>query len=518
MKGNCNLKSFSKLNICLMYFISKKSFRLIFNISLIITLQILLNSNAYSQDLEYPQIVDGGDINIAFDSLGMNITVTKTTSFKVKNISGEPIYFFGTTEKSITPIKFLNGIQNRISSFDIASQYYLDDNDSINMDVNFNIYFLDDYSANNEKLKFKGWIYYRKFNTKHYDSVSLEFHFKAVDKKEIFIMNFDKQDISYDKKFFGVNTPYYQSIIARIYNSSEDTVSLDSINLGVIGNNKVKYFFGKSEDTIKYTLPYVIPPNHSLYLRDSIKYTQPENTIINYKIVGHKIKNNESVTLEDSSVIRTKMWDKLRIRSDINNLMYLKSKVGDSLYLKNIKTFNYTDTTWYLKDFKYSCEYPEDVRFFLDSLPIQINKQNEYGAYYIEYARGGFYPKHEGRYNIFCELFYESEFGDKMKHTILYVVNVDKSTDIEENSDKDKINVYPNPATDFITIILQPSEGLKPSEGSEVEIYNSFGELVLADVQHLGDVGHLLRIDVSHLPVGLYFVKIGNRIEKLVKM
>ena len=92
-----------------------------------------------------------------------------------------------------------------------------------------------------------------------------------------------------------------------------------------------------------------------------------------------------------------------------------------------------------------------------------------------------------------------------------------KPTSVEENDAE--IALYPNPATDYITI-NPGNEGLKhfAETDEQVEIYNSFGELVLADVQHLGDVGHLIKIDVSHLPVGLYFVRIGNRIEKFVKM
>ncbi len=34
----------------------------------------------------------------------------------------------------------------------------------------------------------------------------------------------------------------------------------------------------------------------------------------------------------------------------------------------------------------------------------------------------------------------------------------------------------------------EPSEGLKPSEGSEIQIYNNFGELVLSDVAHLKQI------------------------------
>ncbi len=75
--------------------------------------------------------------------------------------------------------------------------------------------------------------------------------------------------------------------------------------------------------------------------------------------------------------------------------------------------------------------------------------------------------------------------------------------------------VTPNPARDYIEI-RKPSEGFEPSEGSIVNIYNSFGELVISDVRHLGDVGHLKRIDISHLPVGIYFIQLGNYTEKFV--
>ena len=34
---------------------------------------------------------------------------------------------------------------------------------------------------------------------------------------------------------------------------------------------------------------------------------------------------------------------------------------------------------------------------------------------------------------------------------------------------------------------------------SEIRIYNSYGECVISDVQHLEDVGHLKRIDILGL-------------------
>ena len=64
---------------------------------------------------------------------------------------------------------------------------------------------------------------------------------------------------------------------------------------------------------------------------------------------------------------------------------------------------------------------------------------------------------------------------------------------------------------------LKPSEVLETSEVSRVEIYDVMGMKVISDVRHLEDVGHLIRIDVSNLSPGVYFVKIGDRVEKFVK-
>ena len=75
--------------------------------------------------------------------------------------------------------------------------------------------------------------------------------------------------------------------------------------------------------------------------------------------------------------------------------------------------------------------------------------------------------------------------------------------------------LYPNPATDYITINIKPSEGLA------VEIYDILGvkmQTTPITSTSLSNWVVNFKIDVSHLPVGLYLVKIGNRVEKFVKM
>jgi len=80
------------------------------------------------------------------------------------------------------------------------------------------------------------------------------------------------------------------------------------------------------------------------------------------------------------------------------------------------------------------------------------------------------------------------------------------------SSIKSNIIISPNPASDYIEINLDKvilSEAKNP-----VKIYNSFGECVMTVGVHCNEP--LQRIDISHLPAGLYFIHIGNYSEKFM--
>ena len=72
---------------------------------------------------------------------------------------------------------------------------------------------------------------------------------------------------------------------------------------------------------------------------------------------------------------------------------------------------------------------------------------------------------------------------------------------------QNNISVYPNPATNYIEI--------QPSEGSKIQIFNILGEIVLSVEQTPPSVQ---KINISNLTPGMYFIKIGNKVEKFVKM
>lgn len=70
------------------------------------------------------------------------------------------------------------------------------------------------------------------------------------------------------------------------------------------------------------------------------------------------------------------------------------------------------------------------------------------------------------------------------------------------------IKIYPNPANDFIII-----EGLTTSENTTINIYDIQGKLILT--KELVENG---TIDLSELNKGVYVVKIGEMVQRIVKM
>jgi hypothetical protein len=113
--------------------------------------------------------------------------------------------------------------------------------------------------------------------------------------------------------------------------------------------------------------------------------------------------------------------------------------------------------------------------------------------------------------------YYEMKTGQSGLRRARTGLNISITNIHSKNVLKPEISIIsPNPASDYIEInadnvILNGAKNL-------VKIYNTYGECVMEmqDVGHLGDVGHLNRIDISHLPFGFYFIRIGNYSQKFM--
>ncbi|MCL5991535.1 MAG: T9SS type A sorting domain-containing protein [Bacteroidetes bacterium] len=83
-----------------------------------------------------------------------------------------------------------------------------------------------------------------------------------------------------------------------------------------------------------------------------------------------------------------------------------------------------------------------------------------------------------------------------------------KTLDVNDMNTIDEIGIYPNSATDYIEIT-------NPLNCSEIRIYNTLSECVVAVETGLRPVSSE-RIDISGLPAGVYYIRIGNSINKFM--
>ncbi len=83
------------------------------------------------------------------------------------------------------------------------------------------------------------------------------------------------------------------------------------------------------------------------------------------------------------------------------------------------------------------------------------------------------------------------------------------------NDEAENIRIIHNPANDFITIKLGAINPPLKRGVDELIIYNTLGEIVMTVEQTPSSVQ---QINISTLPKGIYFVKIGGETAKFVKI
>jgi len=97
-----------------------------------------------------------------------------------------------------------------------------------------------------------------------------------------------------------------------------------------------------------------------------------------------------------------------------------------------------------------------------------------------------------------------------------YAFDYSKIVSVKDNNDViPKLTISPNPSTDFLEISL-PSHALKDVA---IHVYNVFGEILLSSSHYsILTTQYSAKLDVSSLPPGVYFFKVGEKLRKFVKM
>ena len=96
------------------------------------------------------------------------------------------------------------------------------------------------------------------------------------------------------------------------------------------------------------------------------------------------------------------------------------------------------------------------------------------------------------------------------------VFHSEYATGIINNANKDFYSISPNPATDYIELSIPPLE--RGSGGVSVKIYDVLGIEHPVSFAATPLTEGNLRLDVSGLPAGVYFVRVGGRMLKFVKL
>ena len=197
------------------------------------SLQIIL-----AGDLEYPLLIDGGEINIRYYSnkaFADNIVNYKTEHRSLKNISNENIYIYEAIKYS-TYDSIISAIGNsNFFSLDI-NRPILKQGDSLDIFCKFFSKYLDPISLTGNKLMSIWRTYYRRESSLKLDSIDISLLFNAVDKDEVVFDQLSGRVLSNIKNGYKTDsdTSYNFSFF---YNLTDKKILIDSINHVISGVN-----------------------------------------------------------------------------------------------------------------------------------------------------------------------------------------------------------------------------------------------------------------------------------------
>ncbi len=111
-------------------------------------------------------------------------------------------------------------------------------------------------------------------------------------------------------------------------------------------------------------------------------------------------------------------------------------------------------------------------------------------------------------------LYFVTLFDINGNSVFIYLKITSKSAGIESISEESiSLNVYPNPTIDFLTVSFDSKQSKK-----DIEVYSLSGEMVMLESNERQFGQNDLKLDVQHLPSGMYIVKVDNKTFKVNKL
>jgi hypothetical protein len=366
------------------------------------------------------------------------------------------------------------------------------------------------------------------FNVRDYSLIKKIDIFKTVEKDGL--LGFYLKSCSSDFDYF-TNTLY--AGFKYYWGGNSGKSSSEAIKGGL-------YKFGLFKDTIINTIIHQNPStqfaftknkNKIIYSSDSFEWTRELPDPVN---VTHK------------SILAS--FDISNKNSHIYNLINFKNHDFDSLYqLKNLEIMKNNTIISLLKYPNKLLKWDIENQIFIDSLnfpifPIKYKYINSDSNIICTYENK-IYILNSINLTILDSIQFEKSvnkctisISPDMIHFIISfddgiirLFNINnfnlkpKTVDVSEPQNQNsEISISPNPASNYITIRIPTEKQSIASLQKDIQIFNIFGEKTtpsnLSGLPHLLAKEGIVKIDVSYLVPGIYFIKVGDRFEKFVKM
>ncbi len=326
------------------------------------------------------------------------------------------------------------------------------------------------------------------------------YHYKnsVLPQKEIFNIFIEKDTIviyPYANEIYYFSNNIFRKVIFPTDTTNGEWTKLPYSYNAVLHRGKFYYLTGFSKNLIVFD-----GINFTLY--DSGDYI-----VDKYQQHGHLLKyyNGSVYFFEIKNRLNLiKFTDGIFSVTDFNKSDIFKIPNNCVLYYYDFE-FDNIGNIWL------SFQTNDTVTNKIQQYLLRYNSVTDFDLYKIEDLINGF---NDGAFEISIT----PETNEIFLSTNYSIYKTDLNTDVKETADNLPnlflLNVFPNPAKDFIDI--QTSKVLETSEVSKVQIFDMLGIEMFSVVMGL-DLS-TQRINISHLPAGVYYIRIGDKVEKFVKM
>ena len=495
---------------------------------LIIIIIMISSCNVFSQ-LEIPELIDLGDIYLSrvdySDTVGLKFEQYSYRNINLKNYSDKEFYIFDIHHESMNN-------QPRFYNATIGRKIRIFDSLELIVGLTFPYQYINNLIDTTFILK--SWLLYRNVKEMSIDSLEMTIKFTTKEASGYYYQA-ENNDIY---PFADLNKPTQEVkyVIGGTVNYLEE-FNIDSIKYSsdintIISVGILKGGYYRALPLSQKTKEYV----GFIVLMEISEY---KDTKIDLEIYGRHIKQSTDVKYTLSYIFRPRLYtNHIQFNTWYLNYTHL-SRFRDSKDVELVlpKMANYTPHQYTIKDIEFIADHPEFVIKDYKNPPIELPKIQDSKIFYTNVDLGRIFistPNQEEFENNVLIIFHlEDENGYKQDESLYLKYYIDPLLSISDEEEIKDVMVFPNPATDYITINIgsigagSNENNIWASPNASIEIYDVMGVLVAQTSSSVfnGQTGTSdpPRIDISNLSPGVYFVKIvGSNgccsiVEKFVK-